>query len=219
MADTLSRYMPLWIVDTPSNVACVQAARKASSVACLTEAVCTTFRADSPDDRGSNLLNIVEVVDLHHSNLAKINIFGVESSSELDAGMRLFGFVPARSTWEASVAYRRPLDLLQDVPELHLDAGGWNTADDVYSGLFAAFGAPPWHGRNFDALNDSLITGNINRVEVPYKLLVREWEGVGGEARSFLLELAGLIRKAELEGCPVSLQIINASKTNTTGWS
>ncbi len=44
--------------------------------------------------------------------------------------------------------------------------------DDFYDAFFAAVGAPIWHGRNRDALNDSISTGGINEVEIPYRLEV-----------------------------------------------
>jgi len=31
--------------------------------------------------------------------------------------------------------------------------------------------APKWHGRNLAALNDSLITGDINEIEPPYTII------------------------------------------------
>ena len=57
--------------------------------------------------------------------------------------------------------------------ELTLDGAGWTTNDDVYSAFFLAVGAPEWHGRNFDALNDSIANGSINKVDVPYRLVLK----------------------------------------------
>jgi RNAse (barnase) inhibitor barstar len=57
--------------------------------------------------------------------------------------------------------------------ELALDGAEWTTKDDVYDALFRAVGAPDWHGRNFDALNDSIAAGSINEVEVPYRLVIK----------------------------------------------
>jgi hypothetical protein len=44
--------------------------------------------------------------------------------------------------------------------ELTLDGAGWTTKGDVH-----VVGAPEWHDRNFDALNDSIANGSINEVE------------------------------------------------------
>jgi hypothetical protein len=40
--------------------------------------------------------------------------------------------------------------------ELILNGVGWATRDEVYDAFFRAVGAPEWHGRNLDALADSI---------------------------------------------------------------
>lgn len=60
--------------------------------------------------------------------------------------------------------------------ELMLDGAGWSTKDDVYNAFFHAVGAPEWHGRNFNALNDSIANGSINKVEVPYTLVLINYD-------------------------------------------
>jgi RNAse (barnase) inhibitor barstar len=53
------------------------------------------------------------------------------------------------------------------VKELTLDGAGWVRKGGAYSAFFHVLGAPEWHGRNLDALRDSILTGSINRVDVP----------------------------------------------------
>jgi RNAse (barnase) inhibitor barstar len=55
---------------------------------------------------------------------------------------------------------------------IELDAARWRSASDFYDDLLAALGAPDWHGRNFNALIDSMIWGGINAVEPPYLIRV-----------------------------------------------
>ena len=43
--------------------------------------------------------------------------------------------------------------------------------DDFYDYFLPQVEAPSWHGRNLDALNDSLINGNINGIEPPYCII------------------------------------------------
>ena len=62
--------------------------------------------------------------------------------------------------------------------ELILDGSGWATSDDVYSSFFRVVGAPEWHGRNFDALRDSILGGSINHVEVPFRLLIKNYDQI-----------------------------------------
>jgi RNAse (barnase) inhibitor barstar len=40
--------------------------------------------------------------------------------------------------------------------DLIMDGAAWNSEDDVYDAFFRVVGAPAWHGRNFNALNDSI---------------------------------------------------------------
>lgn len=50
-----------------------------------------------------------------------------------------------------------------------LDAVAWASPDDFYSALLPQLGAPVWHGRNLNALDDSLGGGSINALEPPLK--------------------------------------------------
>ena len=56
--------------------------------------------------------------------------------------------------------------------EIRLEGRGWKTRDDLYNAFLAAMEAPNWHGRNLDALRDSIVTGSINRREVPYRVVI-----------------------------------------------
>jgi hypothetical protein len=60
--------------------------------------------------------------------------------------------------------------------EFELDATNWTTVHDFYDALFSAIGAPEWHGRNINALIDSMIWGGINKVDPPYIIHIK---GVG----------------------------------------
>ncbi len=50
--------------------------------------------------------------------------------------------------------------------ELILDASNWRNHDDMYLSFFEAVKAPKWHGKNFNALRDSIKAGQINEIEV-----------------------------------------------------
>ena len=43
-----------------------------------------------------------------------------------------------------------------------------NTEEMFYNKFLPQVNAPEWHGRNLDALADSVITGDINGIEPPY---------------------------------------------------
>ena len=89
--------------------------------------------------------------------------------------------------------------------ELVLNGASWKNKDDVYDSFFAAVGAPSWHGRNFNALNDSIATGQINKIEVPYRLLIRSYNQIGPEAQKFVEDFIDLIQEIASRGCPVEI--------------
>jgi RNAse (barnase) inhibitor barstar len=90
--------------------------------------------------------------------------------------------------------------------ELILNGADWRTRDDVYDSFFRAVGAPVWHGRNFNALRDSIATGSINTVEVPYRLVIQNYDKIAPSARQMANDFVDLIRELAAEGCPVDVR-------------
>jgi RNAse (barnase) inhibitor barstar len=91
--------------------------------------------------------------------------------------------------------------------ELVMDGKNWNTADDVYETFFKAAGAPSWHGHNFNALRDSIVTGHINRIEVPYCLKVKNYASIGAGAKNMADNFVQLIKELHESGCPVDIEV------------
>lgn len=91
--------------------------------------------------------------------------------------------------------------------EIVLVAIGWRTADDFYDSFFHAVGAPSWHGRNFDALRDSIDTGEINQIEVPYRVVIRGLSWASADARTIAMKFEQLVQRLAEEGCPVEIFI------------
>jgi RNAse (barnase) inhibitor barstar len=91
--------------------------------------------------------------------------------------------------------------------ELNLDGADWKTRDDVYDSFFQAVGAPEWHGRNFDALRDSIAAGSINAVEVPYRLVIQNYGKIDASARQIANDFVNLIRELANDGCPVEIRL------------
>ena len=98
--------------------------------------------------------------------------------------------------------------------ELALDGAEWTTKDDVYDAFFRAVGEPEWHGRNFDALNDSIATGSINEVEVPYRLVIKNYDQIGGEAKKMTDDFVDLIHEIAARGCPVEIRVEDRDLTH-----
>ncbi|MDP2596565.1 barstar family protein [Alteromonas stellipolaris] len=71
----------------------------------------------------------------------------------------------------------------------------WKTID-TYEHFFDAFlpqvKAPDWHGKNLDALSDSLITGGINQVEPPFCVIYTNIENMSVTAKN-VYDAVGLI--------------------------
>ena len=91
--------------------------------------------------------------------------------------------------------------------ELRLDAANWHGTDDVYDDFFRAVGAPSWHGRNFDALNDSIAGADINKIEVPYRIVIQNFSRAGGGAEKMARDFVDLIQELHDRGTPVEIAV------------
>ena len=87
---------------------------------------------------------------------------------------------------------------------IRLDASQWRRPDDFYAALLPQLGAPPWHGRNLDALFDSL-SGGINFLEPPFSVEVEGTGELSGHMAAFLTEVAAIFDDAREGGAEVSL--------------
>jgi hypothetical protein len=203
---SLDSDMVLWIVDTPSNRTFADKMRKAAGEIWLPNPICTTFQVKDPSDCEHNCLGILDTIEQHHPRMAKLHFVGIHDSEVLRPRLREFDFIQLESH-RGKVVFVRSIASMKNVPHLQLDATNWNHADDVYESLFSVLGAPPWHGKNFDALHESIVTGGINRVEVPYILKIQGISSAKPEARLFIKDLVDLISKFEEQGCPIAIQI------------
>ncbi len=86
-----------------------------------------------------------------------------------------------------------------------MDASTWKTDDDVYRSFFKVVGAPEWHGKNLDALNDSIANGEINAIEIPYRLVVQHSGSASGTAVKMMNDLVDLVRDIAARGFPVEI--------------
>jgi RNAse (barnase) inhibitor barstar len=66
---------------------------------------------------------------------------------------------------------------------IELDAKNWTNAPDFYSALLAALGAPKGHGRNLNALIDSMVWGGMNLVEPPCTIRILQTQGLSKDVR------------------------------------
>src|SRR5579864_7787930 len=88
------------------------------------------------------------------------------------------------------------------VHQIQLDGRCWHTTDDFYDSLLSALGAPAWHGRNLDALNDSLRGGDLNTVNPPLVITISGLATMGSEARAVVDRFVVLARDLREGGVP-----------------
>jgi RNAse (barnase) inhibitor barstar len=77
---------------------------------------------------------------------------------------------------------------------IRLNGSAWRSQNDFYSALLPELGAPAWHGRNLDALEESLRDGDINAVEPPFRVVVA---GAPSDMHEFLLKVAAVFNDAQ----------------------
>jgi RNAse (barnase) inhibitor barstar len=89
-----------------------------------------------------------------------------------------------------------------------LDASAWQSRDDFYDALLPSLGAPAWHGRNLDALNDSIGGDDLNAVRLPFRITIAHSANGPSDLREYLSKFADLIADLRtMQGCNVSLAL------------
>ncbi len=56
-------------------------------------------------------------------------------------------------------------------------------------------------------MNDSIATGSINQVEVPYRLVIENYDKIGAGAKQMVDDFIDLIRTIRGGGCPVEIRV------------
>ncbi|MGR3312787.1 barstar family protein [Roseovarius indicus] len=79
--------------------------------------------------------------------------------------------------------------------KIPIDVSGCRNEGDVYDLLLAGLEAPRWHGRNFDALWDS-VTRDINAVLPPYLVEVAGHRQVPEEVALLVSRIRSLFEEA-----------------------
>ncbi len=82
---------------------------------------------------------------------------------------------------------------------LNLDASEWTDITVFYDALLYALDAPFWHGRNINALIDSMVWGDINGIEPPYKICISNFQKASAEVREEIEALAKDILSSKAE--------------------
>ena len=204
----LLQNMPVWAVNTPERVASTDTIRSLGSQQWEPDPAFTLFEPAYPKDPIGTCGEIVPTIREHHPALACILLVGVPDSAALRQILSNMGFDPEPVATKDGFLFRLPLDEVSNVRQLHLDAQDWKSTSDIYESFFQAVGSPRWHGKNFDAMRDSIAGGFINEIEVPYRLIISNSHRANPEVKQFLRDLSALIRGLSLrEGCPVAMEL------------
>lgn len=91
--------------------------------------------------------------------------------------------------------------------ELVLDGARWKERNDLYNDFFRAAGSPPWHGRNFNALKDSIVSGSINAIELPYTIVIKNYGKISPGVKQLANDFIDLIREIRDSGSPIDIRI------------
>lgn len=90
---------------------------------------------------------------------------------------------------------------------IKLDASEFSSSTQLYEVLLSKLGAPEWHGRNFNALRDSL-SGGINQVDAPFTVEIANSKKLHSELAGFLDDLMTVFDGAREDfGVEVHLQL------------
>ena len=88
-----------------------------------------------------------------------------------------------------------------------IDISGCQTVDDFYDVLLSALEAPGWHGRNLDALWDSVKSG-VNNIVPPYSIEVTGSENLPESVAALIPRVQALFDEAyEMEKIAVEFNV------------
>ena len=202
-------WLPIWARSTPERQVVADELRKDWNSCWAPEPAFNLINVPLIANPVEITLALIPTIETHHDRMTALRLFGLEDSAALEKGMNTLGYTsriinPAKE-W---LLFFRPMDELNDVPLLNLNAASWKDGDDVYDAFFDAVRAPDWHGRNLDALNDSISTGGINKIEVPYRLNVNNISKAGLDVRKMTEQFSQLIMRIGAQGCPVEMRVV-----------
>jgi RNAse (barnase) inhibitor barstar len=94
------------------------------------------------------------------------------------------------------------------VEHIQLEGATWSGANDFYTAYLAAVGAPEWHGRNLDAVWDSLIGDDINQRKLPFSMRITGTALMSKGAQEIVGRFEALIHEAKRAGHPVEIEVL-----------
>ena len=199
--------MPVWVVASYQRVPNAAELRGQWDNCWHPEPALTVISPTLTQEPIAGILDLLGTIQEHHPRVCAFRLFGVARSTHLERDLAGINFYPVSGTIWDGLGFAKPLNRIEDVPNIEMNASGWKSEEDFYVAFFHAVGAPEWHGKNLDALDDSIGAGRINKVEVPYRLILRDSRLASPEALRFIHDLAELISDLQINGCPVELRV------------
>ena len=136
----LVHQIPVWAVITSQRRDAAASIRQAAGVVWAPEPAFTLFTPDSTTNREEICRCVLGTVLEHHSQLAFLDLIGIPASEKLTEILQAAGFVPAEGSFHEGLGFRKPIERLENVRELNLDARHWQTRDHLYTSFFEAVG-------------------------------------------------------------------------------
>lgn len=99
--------------------------------------------------------------------------------------------------------------------EIVIDVSRWRSGADFMDDVLAGLEAPAWHGRNWNALRDSIVTGSINSVEPPYRLCLVGDRQPPEELRRWIRDLVQMIEEARNAGRDIEISVAATLSVST----
>jgi len=88
--------------------------------------------------------------------------------------------------------------------KIDLDASAWTKPDDFYDALLPQLGAPDWHGRNLDAIEDSIFGGDINSVQSLFHISIARTDELSRSMKDFLIRVNDVFADNKGAGATIS---------------
>ena len=198
--------MPVWVIAATGRLPAANELREQWE-GCWAPEPALTSMTPTEGAPSEQIVALISTLQGHHPRMCALRLFGVDASSELTDGLARLDFLPIAREFESGIMFSKPVERIGNLPVLELNAAGWKSNDDFFDEFFRAVGAPSWHGRNFNALIDSISTGSINEMEVPYRIVICNAGRTTVEARKMIDDFKDLIGEIQGAGCPVSITV------------
>lgn len=89
--------------------------------------------------------------------------------------------------------------------EIIINWGDIKSENEFYEVFFRQVDAPEWHGRNLNALADSIVTGDINNIEPPYTIRSIDVSNIAESLEEFQLLVLNIFNEAVANGRSVTV--------------